>query len=139
MKRVVLDTNVTIAAFFWDGYLRGVYNLIRDGKLTMLLSKEMEREFIRVLGYSKFGLSPKEILPFVYDLRKHAEVVVAESRVSTIRVDPTDNIFLECATDGKADYIISGDKHLLDLVIYNGIQIIKPKDFLSKEGFLTER
>lgn len=79
MKRVVLDTNVTIAAFFWDGYPRGVYNLIRDGKLTMLLSKEMEREFIRVLGYSKFGLSPKEILPFVYDLRKHAEVVVARA------------------------------------------------------------
>lgn len=47
-------------------------------------------------------------------------------------------IFLECAVDGEANYIISGDKHLLDLGMYNGIQIIRAKDFLIKEKYLEK-
>ena len=55
-------------------------------------------------------------------------------RLTVISADPTDNIFLECAVAGKADYIISGDKHLLDLKSYQGIPIVKARDFLLKEG-----
>ncbi|MDP2755511.1 MAG: putative toxin-antitoxin system toxin component, PIN family [Nitrospirota bacterium] len=138
MKRVVLDTNVTIAAFFWKGHPRAIYDLIRDRKVVMLLSSDIEKEFIRVLCYSKFGLPSKEIPPFIRNLRGHAEFVETTSRFSVIEADHTDNIFLECATDGKADYIISGDKHLLDLGTYKDIQILKAKEFLIKEGFLTE-
>ena len=58
MKKVVLDTNVTISALFWEGNPRKIYDLVRQGKLIMLLSDDMEKEFIRVLGYEKFGLSP---------------------------------------------------------------------------------
>lgn len=137
MKRVVLDTNVTIAAFFWKGHPRTVYDLIRDGKVIMLLSSDMEKEFIRVLGYSKFGLSSREIPPFIRNLRSYAEFVETTSSISAIETDSTDNIFLECAIEGKADYIISGDKHLLDLGSYKGIQILKVKEFLVKEGFLA--
>ena len=138
MKRVVLDTNVTISAFFWKGHPRVVYDLVRDKKLIMLLSRDMEKELIRVLGYSKFGLTAKDILPFVKNLRNHAEFVETTGRISAVTVDPTDNIFLECAVDAKADYILSGDKHLLDLEMYEGIQIIRTKDFLLKEEFIKE-
>lgn len=137
MKRVVLDTNVTISAFLWSGHPRTIYDLIRDRKIIMLISSNMEQELIRVLGYSKFGLSSKEILPFIKSLRGNAEYVKTGSKVSVITVDPTDNIFLDCAIYGRADYIVSGDKHLLDLGIYNSIQILKAKDFLIKEGYLT--
>ena len=139
MKRVVLDTNVIISAFFWKGYPRTVYDLIYGKRLTMLISNDLEKEFIRVLGYSKFGLSPKEIPPFIKNLRNNSEFVEIHSTISDIIADPTDNIFLECAVDGKADYIISGDKHLLDLGIYSDIQIAKAKDFLAKEGFIKKR
>mgnify|MGYP001586215074 CR=1 FL=1 len=137
MKRVVLDTNVTISAFFWKGHPRTVYNLIRERKIIMLVSSNMEHELIRVLGYSKLGLSPKEALPFIKNLRNNVEHIETSSKISAITADHTDNIFLDCAVDGMADYIISGDKHLLDLGIYNGIQILKAKDFLVKEGYLT--
>ncbi len=50
MKRTVLDTNVTISALFWKGYPRAIYDLMRNRKLVMLLSNDMEKEFIRVLG-----------------------------------------------------------------------------------------
>lgn len=137
MKRVVLDTNVIISAFFWKGHPRKVYDLARERKIIMLISRDAENEFIRVLGYSKFGLAPKEILPFVKNLRSNTELVQTSSKLSIVVADPTDNIFLECAIDGKADYIVSGDRHLLDIGVYKGIEILKAKDFLVKEGFLT--
>ncbi|MEW6685322.1 MAG: PIN domain-containing protein [Candidatus Edwardsbacteria bacterium] len=53
MKRIVLDTNVTISAFFWRGYPRAVYDLVKEGKLTLLSSIAIEAEFIRVLAYPR--------------------------------------------------------------------------------------
>jgi predicted nucleic acid-binding protein len=53
---------------------------------------------------------------------------------SSVLPDPTDNIFLECALDGSADFIISGDRHLLDIKVYRGIEIVKAGEFLLKEG-----
>lgn len=137
MKRVVLDTNVTISALFWKGYPRVVYDLIHEKRLAMLLSSEMEREFIRVLGYPKFDLLAGQISPFMKSLRSYAEFVEIHSNISEIIADSTDNIFLECAIDGKADYIISGDKHLLELRSYAGVPIIKSKDFLLREKFIV--
>ena len=81
MKRVVLDTNVTVAAFFWKGYPRIIYDLIREKKLVMLLSSDMEKEFIHVLGYPKFGLTSKEIPPFIRNLRSNAEFVEIKSKI----------------------------------------------------------
>lgn len=102
----------------------------------MLFSKKMEAEFIRVLSYPRFGLTPTEILPLVNNVGRHSHYVESKSNIDVIKTDPTDNIFLECAVDGKADYIISGDHHLLDMGSYEGIQIVKAKDFLFKEGFI---
>ncbi len=138
MRRVVLDTNVIISAFFWKGHPRTVFELARTGKIIMLVSDDMENEFIRVLGYSKFGVSPKEIVPFTTSLRSRAEFVKVRTKLSIIPADLTDNIFLECAVDGNADCIISGDRHLLDLGTYIGIPILKAKNFLVREGYLTE-
>ena len=80
MKKVVLDTNVTISALFWEGNPRKVYDLAREGKVIMLLSDDMEKEFIRVLGYEKFGLSPQEImdpnLPSLTRSPSHLEIAI---------------------------------------------------------------
>ena len=133
MKKVVLDTNVTISALFWEGNPRTIYDLVRQGKLIMLLSDDMEKEFIRVLGYEKFGLLPQEIMPFLRNLRSHARHVETKSKISLVIADPTDNIFLECASDGGADVIISGDRHLLNMQDYRGIEIVRAGEFLLKE------
>ena len=138
MKRIVLDTNVTIAALFWNGHPRAIYDLAHYRKFTMLLSRNMEKEFVRVLGYPKFGLSSKQIQPFIKNLRAIAEPLTTKTIITEVTSDPTDNIFLECALDGKADYIISGDKHLLYLGTFSDIKIVKPKQFLLYEGFLKE-
>jgi putative PIN family toxin of toxin-antitoxin system len=138
VKKVVLDTNVTISALFWEGNPRKIYDLVRHGNLIMLLSDDMEKEFIRVLGYGKFALSPQEVMPFLRNLRTHAQHVDTESKISIVIADPTDNIFLECALDGGANSIISGDRHLLDIEIYEGIEIVRAREFLLKEGLSGE-
>jgi len=136
VSRVVTDTNVTVSATFWRGYPRLIFHLARHKRLTLLSSEPIEAELIRVLSYPKFGLTAAEILPIVQDIRKVAQFVRLASNVELIKDDPTDNIFLECALDGEADYIVSGDHHLLSLGTFQGIQILSPKDFLLKEGFI---
>ena len=136
MKRIVFDTNITISTLFWKGHPRTIFDLVREGKAVLLSSEQIESELIRVLAYSKFGLIPSEILPIVNNVRKHTQLIEVKSKVDLVKEDLTDNIFLECALDGKADYIISGDRHLLKIGSYQGIQIIRAKDFLIKEGFI---
>jgi hypothetical protein len=70
------------------------------------------------------------MMPFLRDLRTHARHVETNSKISAVIVDPTDNIFLECALDGNADFIISGDRHLLDIKVYKGIEIVRAGEFL---------
>jgi len=65
--------------------------------------------------------------------RTHARHVETKSKISEVIADPTDNIFLECALDGSADFIISGNRHLLDIKVYRGIEIVKAGEFLLKE------
>jgi uncharacterized protein len=136
LKRIVLDTNVTISALFWKGYPRVIYDLVEDGKAILLWSRNIEAELIRVLSYSKFGLTSSEMFPIVNHLRSHAYFVEERTRIEIIKDDPTDNIFIECAIDGNADYIISGDHHLVNLQGYKLIKIISAKDFLIQEGFI---
>lgn len=103
-------------------------------KVTLLSSIEIEAKFIRVLSYSKFGLTAAEILPIVNNLRKYAQFIEVKSKIEAIKEYSTDHIFLECAFDGNTDYIISGDRHLLKIGSYEGIQITGAKDFLIQEG-----
>jgi putative PIN family toxin of toxin-antitoxin system len=129
---------VTISALFWKGYPRVIYDLVKDGKAILLWSRNIEAELIRVLAYSKFGLTSSEMLPLVNHLRSHANFIEERSSIEIIKDDPTDNIFVECAVDGDADYIISGDHHLLNLQVYKLIKISSAKDFLIQEGFIKD-
>lgn len=63
---------------------------------------------------------------------ENATIIQTTEKVNIITQDPDDNKFIEAAIAGKADYIISQDKHLLNLKEYNGIKIIIPEEFLGK-------
>jgi len=136
VKSIVFDTNITISALFWKGCPRQIYDLVKAKEIKLLYSIDIEKELIRVLAYPKFGLLPAEILPIVNNLRKYTHFIETKSKIDVVIEDPTDNIFLECALDGNADYIISGDKHLLNVISYENIKIVKAKDFLTIEKII---
>ena len=88
MRRIVFDTNVTISALFWKGHPRTIYDLAKEGKVILLSSTKMEAELIRVLAYSKFGLTPAEILPIVKHLRRYVHFIETKSTVDVMKEDP---------------------------------------------------
>ena len=129
-RRVVFDTNILISSYLWKGAPRRALDKVRTGPWVLLSSKDTVDEFIRVLAYEKFGLEPVEIEPLIADLRRISEFVQVRSKVQVIEEDSTDNIFLSLAVDGKANIIVSGDRHLLDLRAVRGIPILNVRSFL---------
>jgi hypothetical protein len=130
--RVVLDTNVLVSALLFTGISAELVPLWQKGAITVLLSREILEEYLRVLAYPKFelsegeikGLLEEELLPFV-------QIIKPGIRVRVVKRDPSDNKFVECAVAGKADVLISGDKDLLTIKHYRRVRIQTPARFLE--------
>lgn len=130
-NKVVFDTNILISAYLWGGLPRKALELTRTKKWLLVISKESIREFIRVLGYSKFGLSSSEIRPILKDIEEYSEFFEIDTSINIIKEDVFDNLFLSLAIDSNARYIVSGDSHLLNLKRYKNIEIISVKRFME--------
>jgi hypothetical protein len=102
---------------------------------NLVVSESIVEEIKRILLYSKLkkihGLEKEEIDLFFDDLIAFAYFTPEELKLEAVPNDPSDNKYLVCAVEGKADYIISGDHHLLALGIWEGINIITAKEFLD--------
>ena len=132
MHKVVLDTNVLISAIVFGGKPRDVFNSILKGQVKLAISKDILDEMEGVLSGKKFQY-PKQIIHSIRNaIEDFAEVVAPRKVVKAIENDPDDNRILECALESKANLIISGDRHLLDLKQYRNIKIITPSDFLKE-------
>lgn len=130
--RVVLDTNVVVSALTGTGVTKQFIALWKEEKIIPLVSKEMADEILRVLTYPKFDLPGNEIQSLFQRFLAYAEPVTVKTILPVIPADPTDNVFLACAIEGQAKYLVSGDHHLLDLGHYKTIPIVTVKEFLSK-------
>jgi len=131
--RVVIDTSVFISALLLDGVPGQLVDLWQQGKIVFLVSAEVLKEYLAVLSYPKFKLTKEEIKSLVEsEVVPFFEPVNVTSRIQVINMDLADNKFLELAADGKADFILSGDKHLLGLESYKSIKIIPVAEFLRQ-------
>jgi len=130
---VVLDTSVFISAVLFSGPPSRLVSLWQHDKIALLFSSEVLKEYLRVLSYPRFRLTKEEIKSLIeVEVMPFTEPVKIRTRLHIIDQDPSDNKFLELAVDGKADTILSGDKHLLDLASYEGIEIISVAEFLKR-------
>lgn len=131
--KVVLDTNVLISALGWNGNEKKVLLETLSDDIDLLLSEDIINEFLHVLSYDKLSHIPIEKISLFVEIIVETSIIVdTKTKLLVIKDDPQDNRILECAVDGKADYVISGDKHLLDLKIYKGIEILNAKAFLNE-------
>jgi hypothetical protein len=76
-------------------------------------------------------MSQDEIRRIIIDIMQISEIVVSESKFEVIEEDPDDDIVLNVAYDSRADYIVSGDKHLLKLREFKGTKIVSVKGILT--------
>lgn len=130
--KIVCDTNVLVSATLSDGTPRKLLRLIACGEVENAVSLEILAEAKNVLVRPKFGLSPEQVTQAIDVFSEISLLVAPVQPVDAIKDDPSDNRILEAADAAKADCIVSGDKHLLNLQSWNGIEILSPASFLER-------
>jgi putative PIN family toxin of toxin-antitoxin system len=131
LTKIVLDTNILISAIVFGGKPRGVLEATIKGQIKLVLTEEIIEEMRRVLEGKKFQF-PGEITDLiVHEIESLVEIVKPKERLTVIENDPEDNRVLECAQESKADYIVSGDFHLLGIKEFAGTKILTPGEFLD--------
>lgn len=135
--KVVLDANQYVSALLKpDGLQFQLLTLARAGQCTLILSPLILEELVRVLSYPKIRkrlpMSLDDVRTFCSELTVVATMVSGTMPVQTDCVDPDDIHYLAAAKEGAADYLISGDHHLLDLERFEITTILTAAAFLKK-------
>ena len=129
--RIVLNTNVFVSGVFFSGPPYQILKAWRNGKVQLVISQEILEEYQRVgetLAYQFPGVDLGPILELV---TVKAELTQAPRLPEPVCDDPDDDKFLACALASNSEVIISGDKHLLKVSGYCGINILRPRKFLD--------
>ena len=136
MIKAVLDTNVIISSTIsTDSHLTKILDFWRERKFDMITTPAILEEIREVLfrpvmkKYRKF--SDEETLIFLLKLEKETTLISPTLALKVVDKDPADDKFIIAAIEGLADYIVSGDQHLLELKKYENIKIISPKEFVE--------
>ena len=129
--RIVLDTNVLISALLFGGNPREILDRVTRGEVMLCLSEPILTELGNVLQRSKFGFPHTIVNQIVTELSAISELVLPAEKIQEIKADEADNHVLGCAVEAHADYIVSGDSHLLELKKCRSIQVVSPQQFLS--------
>lgn len=129
--KVLPDTNILISALGWNSKPKEIFRKCIAGELKLITSSEQIEELRRVMDYHKFHFTEKQKESFFSIILEIAEVVEITGKVKVIKDDPDDDVMIETAIVSRADYIVSGDPHLLNLKEFTGVKILTAKEFLN--------
>jgi len=137
--RIVIDTNIWISGLLWRGMPWNLLHVAEKGHVELCMAPSMLVELAEVLDYERLqsrleqlGLTTAKLVAYAMSLASMFDVQVSE-KSPVVVADPDDDIFLHCAVVVGAAYVVSGDRHLLDLGKYAGIPILTIRDFLVRE------
>lgn len=129
--KVILDTNIFISGIFWTGKCNNLINYWKKEEFKLVTSLEIIDEFIRILKDFKIQLPEEIIKEWVELIIRNSIIVEPKEKFDVIKLDHKDDMFLDAAIAGNADYIVSQDNHLLNLREFKEIKIITPEEFLN--------
>jgi putative PIN family toxin of toxin-antitoxin system len=130
-SKVVIDTNVFVSGLTFKGKPREVLDLIWRGDIEACISSFILKELEETLK-KDFSWDRDQIKHTMEKIKAKTILIQPKNKVSVIKENDDDNRILECAIEGKAPYLISGDrKHLLPLKEYQGTKILSPAEFLK--------
>ena len=122
-----------ISALLFSGTAARLVPLWQSRRITLLISREILTEYLRVFAYPKFQLSDQEIRPLIEEgLLPFVETIRVRRRLAVVRRDPDDDTFLECAVAGRAQYLVTGDRDLRELGTFRGTTILTAGEFLER-------
>jgi len=129
--RIVLDTNVFVSGIFFSGPPSRILEAWRDDNVQLAISPDIFHE------YQRIGSELSKQFPIV-DLNSilglviiHAVMFPSPKLPEPVCEDPDDDKFIACAITSKSNVIVSGDKHLLKVSGFRGINILKPREFVD--------
>ena len=135
MFKLVLDTNVFVSAFFWEGNESELFKRIEKGKAIVFMTIEILNEIEDVIKRPKFKhillnvkQTPDKIIQKIISV---SNIVISSKLNISVCRDPKDNMFLECGINCNADYIVFGDEDLLILKKYKNIKIVSASEILK--------
>ena len=125
---VTFDTNVLLSATLWDGSVaqKLLFDLIKQN-VEIYTTTEILSEYQEVLKRD-FDFSDEEVAEILEKVLAFVTLVNPTKRVKVVKEDPDDNMIIECALESNSRYVITYDKHLLNLKEYQGIRIIRPEE-----------
>lgn len=129
--KVIIDTNVFISGVFFSGPPYKILDAWRDGKVQLVVAREILQEYQRVLETLGEEFPGVDISGILELLTVKSELIAAPALLKAVCVDPNDDKFLACALASKVKHIISGDKHLLKVSGYRGVEVVKPRKFID--------
>ena len=135
--RAVIDTSVMVSvAFAVQGLAKELRDMIADGRFVPVTSKPILKELYQVLHYphiaKRFSPTKEDINAFMALIIERAIIVKGLYEINGITEDPNDDMFIACAMEADADYIVSRDPHLRNIKHYRRIQIIDASTFIEK-------
>lgn len=130
--KVVLDTNVFISGVFFSGPPSKILKGWRDGRFILVLSPEILEEYRRVAEALSKKYPPVDLTELLELIVVEADMIQAGPLKEPVSADPDDDMFIACALASGAKLIVSGDKHLLDVDGYGGIEVLNPKAFVDR-------
>lgn len=136
--RVVLDTNVYISGLLFGGVPAEILARATEGDFVLCVSEAIREEVTATLR-EKFIRNDNQIREGCEPLWEVAELIETTTQLKIITADPDDDRILECAVDGQADIIVTGDDHLLRLnqsprqPPIDRIRIMIPREFLDEQ------
>jgi hypothetical protein len=137
MSRVVVDANVYLSALIRPQGPPGqiLKRLLEESAHTVIVSRVILQEIRKSLDYpkvrKKIDATDEELDAWVESLGVLADVVSGVPDVRVVESDPDDDAYVAAALDGRADFIVSGDRHLVELEEVQGVRIVTPRQFLD--------
>jgi putative PIN family toxin of toxin-antitoxin system len=129
--RVILDTNVLISGIFFSGPPYQILKAWQSHKIQLVISTNIYNEYRRVADLLKKKYKKIDISSILNLIATNSDFIDTQDLPKPVCEDPDDDKFIASAISGKVKIIVSGDKHLLKLSGFNGIVIIKPKEFVD--------
>ena len=127
---VVFDTNILFSATGWRGKPFECVELARSGQIEAVTCPGLLEELADKLEH-KLGLSAERTLEALAGYLSFLRVLSIPKTLDAVPRDPEDNAVLERAMEGRAEFIVSGDKDLLSLESFRGIRIVRASEFLG--------
>jgi putative PIN family toxin of toxin-antitoxin system len=130
--KIILDTNVIVSGIFFSGPPYEILKAWRNGKFKIVVSIEILFEYQRIAEKLNQKFPMINIQPMIDLFTVKAVLVNGSELPIQICKDPGDDKFISCALASNSKIIITGDKHLLNVNGYEGLEIIRPREFFEK-------